>query len=381
MSTVRESPSQILDRLYAEANNDLTVSHIPNTVSAANIRYVVRCPSNRAGVRLLMSCMLAKVHRPVFDPREPYTEIGGQTCFSGRVYDEQYITEFINEYNLPCNGTTSYLTPALRNHSEALVVGTELNGRPAEMYNRLLRVLDDVATGKLAADSTLTETIRLLCVLRDERARRLDTLLVAVQEGAGDLPLSSEAIVTLIEQHLACRNASRLPVLVIAAAYQSVMGNVGEEVGQLYAHNAADEQTGALGDVEVYLIGQDGVATSYEMKTRRVTHEDIVRAMEKVKTNLQTSQRQVDNYIFVTTEPIDAYVADYARQMYEATGGVEVVVLDCIGFLRHFLHLFHRSRMEFLDAYQDLVIGEPESAVGEPLKTAFLSLRFAAESE
>ena len=111
MSTVRESPSQILDRLYAEANNDLTVSHIPNTVSAANIRYVVRCPSNRAGVRLLMSCMLAKVHRPVFDPREPYTEIGGQTCFSGRVYDEQYITEFINEYNLPCNGTTAYLTP------------------------------------------------------------------------------------------------------------------------------------------------------------------------------------------------------------------------------------------------------------------------------
>ena len=135
------------------------------------------------------------------------------------------------------------------------------------------------------------------------------------------MPLSSEAIVTLVEQHLACRNSSRLPVLVIAAAYHSVMGKIGEEVGQLNAHNAADEQTGALGDVEVYLVGQDGVATSYEMKTRRVTSRDIDNAMEKVITNTQPHHRQVDNYVFVTTEPIDADVADYARQMYEKMGG------------------------------------------------------------
>ena len=381
MSTRRESPSQILNRLYAEANNDLTVSQIANPVASTNIGYVVRCPSNRAGVRFLMSCMLAKIHSPVVDPREPYTEIGNETCFSGRTYDEQYITTFISKYNLPCNNTTAYLTPAFRNHSTALVVGTVLNGRPPEMYNRLLQVLDAVATGQLTAESTLRETIRLLCVLRDERARRIDTLLGAVQEGAGELPLSSEAIVTLVEQHLACRNSSRLPVLVIAAAYHSVMGKIGEEIGQLNAHNAADEQTGALGDVEVYLVGQDGVATSYEMKTRRVTSGDIDNAMEKVITNTQPHHRQVDNYVFVTTEPIDAAVADYARQMYEKLGGLEVVVLDCIGFLRHFLHLFHRSRMDFLDTYQDLVLGEPESAVGEPLKTAFLSLRRVAESE
>ena len=353
----RESPSQILGRFYIEANNDLTASHITNSVSRANIAYVVRCPSNRAGARLLMSCMLAKVHRPIVDPREPYTEIGGQTCFSGRNYDEQYITEFINEYNLPCNNTTAYLTPAFRNHSTALVLGTVLNGRPADMYTSLLSVLDDVAASRLTAESTLKETIRLLCVLRDERARRLGTLLEAVREGPDDLPLSSEMIVTLVEQHLACRNASRLPVLVFAAAYQSVMGRMGEEIGQLNAHNAADEQTGALGDIEVHLVGQDGVVTSYEMKTRRVSVDDIVRAMEKVIANTQTQQHRLDNYIFVTTEPIDAQVVDYAREMYEAMGGVEVVVLDCIGFLRHFLHLFHRSRTDFLDAYQDLVLG------------------------
>ena len=70
-----------------------------------------------------MSCMLAKIHSPVVDPREPYTEIGSETCFSGRTYDEQYITTFIPKYNLPCNNTTAYLTPAFRNHNTAVGVG------------------------------------------------------------------------------------------------------------------------------------------------------------------------------------------------------------------------------------------------------------------
>ena len=59
--------------------------------------------------------------------------------------------------------------------------------------------------------------------------------------------------------------------------------------------------------------------------------------------------------------------------------GVEVAVLDCISFLRHFLHFFHRVRIEFLDAYQALVLAEPDSAVEPPLKEVFLSLRQAAE--
>ena len=57
-----------------------------------------------------------------------------------------------------------------------------------------------------------------------------------------------------------------------------------------------------------------------------------------------------------------------------------MVILDCLGFLRHFLHLFHRLRTQYLDAYQELLLAEPESAVSQPLKEAFLSLRHASES-
>ncbi len=36
--------------------------------------------------------------------------------------------------------------------------------------------------------------------------------------------------------------------------------------------------------------------------------------------------------------------------------------------------------MDFLEAYQQLVLDEPESAVSQPLKEAFLALRQAAET-
>jgi hypothetical protein len=74
-------------------------------------------------------------------------------------------------------------------------------------------------------------------------------------------------------------------------------------------------------------------------------------------------------------------VREYASSMYEKTNGTEIAILDCLGFVRHFLHLFHRLRTAFLDSYQDLVLHEPDSAVSQPLKEAFLTLRQAAESD
>jgi DNA adenine methylase len=82
---------------------------------------------------------------------------------------------------------------------------------------------------------------------------------------------------------------------------------------------------------------------------------------------------------FITTGRIDIDVAQYAASLYRKTGGIEFVILDCIGFLRHFLHLFHRLRQDFLENYQNLVLAEPDSAVNQPLKEAFLALRRAAE--
>jgi len=68
----------------------------------------------------------------------------------------------------------------------------------------------------------------------------------------------------------------------------------------------------------------------------------------------------VDNYIFITTDKIEETTQEYARSLYNTTGGIEFVIVDCIGFLRHFLHLFHRIRSDFLEIYQTQILEESD---------------------
>lgn len=371
------TPKEILHDIYLQAAAAPHASAIEDAAIRERIDYVCRCMSNRAGVRLLMACLLAKLDRPEIDPRKPYTEIGSADCFSGRTYDERHITAFINAHRLPVNQTTAFLTPTLRNINHALTADTELVGRPRELYKKTLELLDDVARRRIDAKTILVETVRtLLLLLRDEKLARINALLAAQKRGSGTLALSSEAIIKLINQHLACKNASRLPVLIVSAAYMAAQERLSEHILPLRAHNAADLQTGALGDVEICLAGEDCAVTIYEMKMKRVTPDDIDAAALKIA----RAPHRIHNYLFVTTDAIESSVAEYAATFYEKLDGVEIAILDCAGFLRHFLHLFHRLRASYLDAYQHLVLSEPDSAVSQSLKEAFLALRQAAES-
>lgn len=370
------TPDEILQAAYASVQRALNAPFIDNTDILNRVMIVSR-RTPRAAVRVLLACLLAKIHRPEVDIRKPYTEIGGADAFSGRTYDETYIARFILDYGLPVTQTTGFLTPAYRTKNIILTPQINLGGRKAGnvVYTAMLHLLDDVYTERADAEMLLREIIRQLILVRDEQQQRLQALLAGVESVRTEHGLSAEEIVTLIQQHIAIPGTSRLPVLVVVAAYQVAETYLGERVLPLEAHNAADRQTGALGDLQIALIAEDSLVTAYEMKTRRITVDDLDLVIQK----LADSRAHIDNYIFITTDTITEQVHDYARHSYDRIG-IEIVVLDCIGFLRHFLHLFHRLRMDFLDAYQRLLVAEPESAVRQPLKEAFLALRQAAES-
>jgi hypothetical protein len=318
-----------------------------------------------------------EIGKPNVDPRKPYTEIGGADSFSGRTYDECYLTKFINEHRLPVNPTTAFLTPTLRNINQVLTTERALVGRPRDLYIKTLALLTDVAEYRMSADVLFVETVRVLLLLRDEKLARIASLSATLEHITGALPLSAKAIVTLISQHLACKNASRLPVLIVAAAYKAAGSRLAESPLPLNSHNAADLQTGSLGDVEICLVGDDSVVTAYEMKMKRVTQDDIDAAITKISRALT----QIHNYIFITTDTIDPTVVEYASKFDEKMNGIEIAILDCLSFLRHFLHFFHRIRINYLNAYQTLVLDEPDSAVSQTLKEAFLALPQAAESD
>jgi len=110
------------------------------------------------------------------------------------------------------------------------------------------------------------------------------------------------------------------------------------------------------------------------MKTRRIAINDLERAAQKVA----GSASKVDQYVFITTAPIDASIHEHAAYLSKQLG-IEFMVFDCIQFLKHFIHLFYELRMAFLDRYEQLLLREPESAVSYELKQKFLELRAAAQ--
>lgn len=126
------TPADILALAVENALKDPLTPHVDDLKIAGLLDFICRNIQNRAGVRLLMACVLVKLHRPDLDVRKPYTEVATPDSFSGRFYDEQYLGPFINQYHLPCNPTTAFLTPALRNRNIVLTADVNLVGRPPQ---------------------------------------------------------------------------------------------------------------------------------------------------------------------------------------------------------------------------------------------------------
>lgn len=369
----QSDPGNILEIAYQSALDNQETLFVASAQLTDDVEFVCRC-STQSGIRFLMACLLAKLSNPSFDIRKPYTEIGGKGTYSGRNFDETYVAPFAFKYNLPVSQTTSFLIPAFRTNVP-IAPGIALTGRPKSLYEKVIKLITATHKGLIKPEFLLMEILRWLIIVRKERAQRIETLCASLKAAQTDLSLPAESIVTLLYQHLSLPKSSRLPVLIVMAAYQSARERLGEQALPLQGHNTADSQTGALGDIQIALCDDSQVLTVYEMKAKRVLREDLEIAVQK----LATAARRIDNYIFITTDRIDESVKEFAATLHSKIG-VEFVILDCLGFLRHFLHLFYRVRMDFLEYYQKLLMSEPDNAVNPTLKEAFLSLRLATET-
>lgn len=370
------TPEEILQETFETVIGNIENHHIEDSDKRRQIEYVCRNLQNRSGVRFLMACLLAKLHQPNLDIRMPYTEIGGDDCYSGRHYDERYITSFVENHELPCNVTTAFLTPAFRTHEIMLSKNANLMGRPRELYEYILSLLDDVARKKIPPLDLFCEIVRNLVVLRDEQKSRMDTLLANLRQSDSS-QLTVDGIVNIVRQHLSQPHSSRLPVLAFHAIYQTIEDELNERTVPLQSHNAADSQTKSLGDIEVALKDSADLITVYEMKSRKLSKNDVRQALNKVV----NSQKSAKQYLFITTQPISEGVEEQIQVLNEQNLGIEFAALDCLAFVRYFLHLFYQVRLEFLNNYQNLVLSESDSGVRQPLKELLLSLRQAAESQ
>lgn len=163
-----QTPEEILAHEFNRAAASGSQPLVSDMGIQQRTAFISRNPQDRTAVRLLMSCLLAKAHSPHVDVRKPYTALGTPDSFSGRTYDERYLTAFIRLHNLPCKYMSAFLAPAWRTHVMTLTPALNLGGRPSKLHEYTLQLLSDVYENRVTAEDLLAETVRCLIIWRDE---------------------------------------------------------------------------------------------------------------------------------------------------------------------------------------------------------------------
>ncbi|MCU0448936.1 MAG: hypothetical protein MUC97_03695 [Bernardetiaceae bacterium] len=167
------TPAERLEAFYSNALNKISVPFVSNKKLQEKIEFLCRCNANKAPIRFTLSCLLAKIDRPTVDIRKPYTEIEGEGSYSGRYYDEAFVQALVHKYKLPCNPTTAYLTPAFRNIDRTLTPALVFVGRPREIYQYTLEIIDTVYSEQDMAENVLQEFLRFLLIIKQENESRM----------------------------------------------------------------------------------------------------------------------------------------------------------------------------------------------------------------
>lgn len=114
-----------------------------------------------------------------------------------------------------------------------------------------------------------------------------------------------DLIIKLLRQHFfynykASKGASRLPVLALYALYEIMMPQLARydqmELRPLQSHSAADSQTGAIGDIEVYDSRTDTIFEAIEVKHGIGLNEAIIQSAAR-----KIMDKSVDRYYILTT--------------------------------------------------------------------------------
>ena len=185
------TPRDILDHALQRALEHLSQPFIPDEAVAQRIELICRNEQNKAGIRFILACSLAKIDNPLVDIRKPYTEIEGTDTYSGRAYDEQYIQSFVLAHKLPCRPTTAFLTPAWHNNNRILTPDLVISGRPPHLYVACLQLLTDMQTGHVTSADVLAETLRMFVIIRNEQSARMDSLIASLRTRLKTSPQSS----------------------------------------------------------------------------------------------------------------------------------------------------------------------------------------------
>ncbi|MFN0116932.1 MAG: hypothetical protein ACKVQC_01395 [Elusimicrobiota bacterium] len=301
--------------------------------------------SSKAVLTVFITSVVYKILYPDQDIR--MHQISIPSGYSGRTFDKNYITPFLQSVKFPSMAESGWLTRSLEqkvpydfNYPGAI--------QPPILKKAFLSLLDKIEQ-KAPCTAYLEYLFQGLIIKRNNQIITLSRPI--------NLPIS--AIISLLEKHFNSKytadGASRLPVLALYAVYQCLIDEVKRFENKILlpieSHTSADLRSGRIGDIEI--INDDGSPfEAVEVKHGiQISLQLIKLAYEKL------SKTQVSRFYLLSTTDIkesekEAIENEISR--IRSLHGCHVIANGLTKTLNYYLRLL-ADTSKFIAAYVTLL--------------------------
>lgn len=343
-------PTEYLEKVYIESmelvgsGNDIKTNLDISIVE--NLEMILAKSEAAKGVlTVILTSLVYKTFHPNQDIRNHQTSI--ENGYSGRTFDNRYITPFLKSVKFPAMAESGWLTRSLEqkvpydsNYSGAI--------RPPELKSAFLKTIDFIQNGQ-NLNEILSYLIQGLILQRNSHQIDLAKPL--------NLPITT--IVSLLSKHFeskySAEGASRLPVLALYAAYECLIEETkrfeNKSLLQIENHTSADTRSGRIGDIDI--VDEKGKAfEAVEVKHGiAITSQLVKDAFEKFKTT------QVNRYYLLSTANVDKNEVENIEKEIDRIKnihGCHVIVNGLTHSLKYYLRLVSETS-DFIENYVNLI--------------------------
>lgn len=304
----------------------------------------------------ILTCLAANAVDTTCDPRYHRRPSGGmpapgpgRTYFSGRGISENVVYPWLAKHGFR-GAMSGWQTRVFERPQPYL---TDYPEHISHVRDAFLSILDAVANGRASALEVIAEFFRF--ELKNRESQLANAEWLAKRRAKSTVTIAE--ITDALAEHFTMPKSARLPVLAIQALYDAMMPHVarydGMELVELSEHSAADEHTGAVGDVEV--IDCDGdVFEAVEVKHEVVVSDVIIkRAYDKVR------ESNANRYYILSTSP-RSDITSFGQSLISdlsASHGCQMVVNGVLPTIKYYLRLLDEPAT-FLDAYTELLVSD-----------------------
>lgn len=268
--------------------------------------------------------------------------------YSGRTFDNRYITPFLKQCKFPAMAESGWLTRSLE---QKFPYNLDYAGAisPPNLKVAFLTLLDNVQRN---ADclAYLGYVFQGLVIKRNQQQIDL----------AKPAALAINSILDLLDKHFnatyTADGASRLPVLAIYAIYQCLLTEskrfAGKTLLPIESHTSADVRSGRIGDIEL----KDEQNRSFEAV--EVKHGITISLQLVLDSYSKFQTTAVNRYYILSTAPYpkeEEWAAIQVEiQRIKNVHGCQLIVNGIMPTLKYYLRLLDNT-FEFIDCYVNLL--------------------------